>query len=82
MACARTMSLIVMTGNWRPWGAPVAGSISCGPLDPMQPPITFEQMTWKRLVSIGNPGPTMVDHQPGLPVIGCVPVAYWSPVSA
>ena len=38
----------------------------------MQPPITLAQMTKKRLVSIGLPGPTMVVHQPGLPVIGIV----------
>jgi hypothetical protein len=48
----------------------------------MQPPTTFAQMTKKRLVSIGNPGPTIVDHQPGLPVTGCRPAAYWSPVKA
>jgi hypothetical protein len=29
-----------------------------------------------------QPGPTIVDHHPGLPVIGCVPAAHWSPVSA
>ena len=37
----------------------------------MQPPSTLGQMTKKRSVSIGLPGPTMVSHQPGLPVTGC-----------
>ena len=36
----------------------------------MQPPTTLAQMTKKRSVSIGLPGPTMVSHQPGLPVTG------------
>ncbi len=49
---------------------------------PMQPPSTFGQITKKRLVSIGLPGPTMVSHQPGLPVTGCSPNTYWSPESA
>ena len=48
----------------------------------MQPPTTLAQMTKKRFVSIGRPGPTIDDHHPGLPVTGCVPAAYWSPVSA
>ena len=37
----------------------------------MQPPSTLGQMTKKRSVSIGLPGPTIVSHQPGLPVTGC-----------
>ena len=53
-----------------------------GPVEPMQPPSTLGQMTKKRLVSIGLPGPTMVSHQPGLPVTGCGLATYWSPVSA
>ena len=48
----------------------------------MQPPSTLGQMTKKRLVSIGLPGPTMVSHQPGLPVTGFWLATYWSPVSA
>jgi hypothetical protein len=32
----------------------------------MQPPSTLEQMTKKRSVSIGLPGPTIDSHQPGL----------------
>ncbi|MND05320.1 hypothetical protein D3C83_260340 [compost metagenome] len=48
----------------------------------MQLPITLAQITWKRSVSIGLPGPTMPFHQPGLPVIGCGLARCWSPVSA
>ena len=64
------MSRMVTSGKFRPKGWPVAGSVSAGPVEPMQPPITFEQITKKRSVSIGLPGPTMVFHQPGLPVMG------------
>ena len=53
-----------------------------GPVEPMQPPSTLGQMTKKRSVSMGLPGPTMVSHQPGLPVTGCGLATYWSPVSA
>jgi hypothetical protein len=70
MAWARTMSRTVTSGKLRPYGSPVAGSTSAGPLDPMQPPMTLAQITKKRSVSMGLPGPTMVSHQPGLPVTG------------
>ena len=53
-----------------------------GPVEPMQPPSTFGQMMKKRSVSMGLPGPTMISHQPGLPVTGCGLATYWSPVSA
>jgi hypothetical protein len=49
---------------------------------PMQPPTTLAQRTKKRSVSIGRPGPTMVSHQPGLPVRGWALATCWSPVSA
>ena len=49
---------------------------------PRQPPITFAQMTKKRSVSIGLPGPTMVSHQPGFFVTGLTLATCWSPVSA
>ena len=45
MAWARTMSAIVMTGKSRPQRLPVAGLISFGPVDPMQPPSTLTQTT-------------------------------------
>ncbi len=48
----------------------------------MQLPSTLAQITKKRSVSIGLPGPTIRSHQPGLPVIGCGLATYWSPVSA
>ena len=70
MACARTMSRMVMTGNSRPHGLPVLGLVEAGPVEPMQPPSTFGQMMKYRSVSIGLPGPIMVSHQPDLPVTG------------
>ena len=48
----------------------------------MQPPITLAQTTNWRAVSIGRPGPIMVDHQPGRPVEGWGEATCWSPVSA
>ena len=71
MACARTMSGMVMIGKSSPHTLPVAGLVEAGPVDPMQPPITFEQMMKYLSVSSGRPGPTMISHQPGLPVSGC-----------
>ena len=59
------MSRTVTTGKSRPQGLPVSALIEDGPLEPMQLPITFGQMTKYRSVSIGRPGPTMVSHQPG-----------------
>lgn len=49
---------------------PVAELVEAGPEEPMQPPTTLGQITKYRPVSIGLPGPTMVSHQPGLPVTG------------
>ena len=63
--CARTMSAMVTMGKSSPNGAPVSGLIDAGPVVPMQPPSTFDEMTKKRSVSNGRPGPTMVCHQPG-----------------
>jgi hypothetical protein len=71
MACARTMSRIVMTGKARPQGLPVCGSVDDGPVVPMQAPTTFGQITKYRSVSIGLPGPTIVSHQPDFFVTGC-----------
>jgi hypothetical protein len=48
----------------------------------MQPPITLAQITKNRSVSTGLPDPTMVVHQPGLPVTGLTFATCWSPVSA
>ena len=84
---ARTMSPMVTGGNSVPQGSPItvpSGSsrLLSGPVLPIQPPRTLGQMTKKRSVSIGSPGPTTVSHQPGLPVIGCSSATYWSKVSA
>ncbi len=70
MTWARTMSAMVITGKARPHGLPVAGLIEDGPVVPMQPPTTLEQMMKWRWGSSGRPGPTICVHQPGLPVIG------------
>ena len=80
--CASTMSPMVMTGNRGPTACRSSGSMLAGPVEPMQPPSTFGQMTKKRSVSIGLPGPIMTSHQPGLPVTGCGLATYWSMVSA
>ena len=69
-ACARTMSRIVTIGKERPQGWPVSGLVEAGPVVPVQPPTTLAQITKKRSVSIGLPGPTIAVHQPPLPVIG------------
>ena len=42
--CTRTMSPTVITGKLRPYGSPVLGLISIGPVVPMQPPSTLAQM--------------------------------------
>ncbi len=55
----------------QPHSLPVAGLIEAGPVEPMQPPTTLEQMMKYLSVSIGWPGPTMISHQPALPVTGC-----------
>ncbi len=72
IACARTMSGMVMIGKSSPHTLPVAGFSDAGPVEPMQPPITLEQMMKYFSGSIGLPTPTMVSHQPGLPVTGWV----------
>ena len=45
IACARTMSRMVMTGKSSPYVSPVSGLIEAGPVVPMQAPTTFGQMT-------------------------------------
>ncbi len=71
-----------MGGKSVPQGSPVAGSTDRGPVEPMHDPSTLAQMTKKRSVSIGRPGPTTASHQPGVPVRGWRSARYWSPVSA
>jgi hypothetical protein len=62
---------MVMSGKSSPQALPVAGLVEAGPVDPMQPPITFAQMMKYLSVSSGRPGPTMISHHPALPVRGC-----------
>src|SRR5690348_7709847 len=45
-------------------GSPVAGLIDAGPLDPLQLPSEFTQITNQRLLSMALPGPMMSSHQP------------------
>ena len=51
--------------------APVAGSIDAGPVEPLQLPSEFTQITNQRSLSIGLPGPSIASHQPGFR-IACV----------
>ncbi|CAM5221079.1 hypothetical protein BTHI11S_00558 [Bosea thiooxidans] len=76
------MSRMVTTGEDRPQGLPVVGLVEAGPVVPVQPPMTLAQITKKRSVSTGLPGPIIEVHQPPLPVIGFRLATYWSPVSA
>ena len=73
-----TISAIVMIGKSRPYGLPVAGLISDGPVVPEQLPMTFEQITKYLSVSMGLPGPTMMSHQPGLRSPGALKPATWA----
>ena len=41
-------------------------------MEPLQPPITLEQMTKYLSVSSALPGPMSMSHQPGSPVVGAV----------
>jgi len=52
------MSLIVITGKVVPYFLLVSGLISLGPNEPIQPPITFAQITKYLSVSIALPDPT------------------------
>ena len=63
---ASATSSRVRSGNCRRYGAPVAGSIEAGPVEPLQLPSELTQMTNQRCVSIHLPGPTISSHQPGL----------------
>ena len=72
-----TRSRTVKSGKRRPYGFPVFGSIDDGPVVPLQPPSRFEQITKKRSVSIGLPGPISVDHQPSSPETFASPVSAW-----
>jgi len=79
---AATWSRTVSCGNRLPHGRP-SGAVLAGPVLPWQPPSTFGATTNHRSVSIGAPGPTSVDHQPGVGWPGpASPVTCESPVSA
>ena len=65
-ACACTQSSTVTTGKRAPYGAPLAGSIDIGPVEPKHEPRLLTPTTKKRSVSTGLPGPTMLSHQPDL----------------
>ena len=61
------------SGKSSPYGSPVAGFSDDGPVVPRHPPSRFGQITKKRSVSTGLPGPTSVSHHSA---------AFASPVSA
>ena len=77
-----TRSATVKWGKRRPYGLPVAGSMEEGPVVPRQPPSRFGQITNRRSVSSGLPGPISVSHQPGRSGSPWCPAACASPVSA
>src|SRR6185369_13068114 len=55
----------VRSGKVNLYTLPVAGSIDAGPVEPLQLPSVFAQITNQRFVSIGLPGPIISSHQPG-----------------
>ena len=75
---------MVIIGKSRAYFSPVAGFIDAGPVEPLHPPNTFEQITKYLSVSNAFPGPITISHHPGfsflLPVY--LPAACASPVSA
>jgi hypothetical protein len=74
-----TRSRTLKSGKSSPYGSPVAGSIEDGPVVPRQPPSRFGQMTKKRSVSTGRPGPTSVSHHS----VACAsPVSAWQTKTA
>ena len=73
---AFTISFIVMEGKFPPYATSLPFCNSLGPVEPAQPPSTFEQITKNLFVSIGLLGPTILDHQPSLPVMGLFPATY------
>src|SRR5262249_13530166 len=55
----------VKSGKVNLYTLPVTGSTEAGPVEPLQLPSVFAQITNQRLVSIGLPGPSISSHQPG-----------------
>src|SRR5579863_262748 len=80
--CASTMSRIVIEGNESAYGLPVSGLTEEGPVEPLHPPITLEQITKYLSVSSPFPGPIMSSHQPGFLSPVWNPAACASPDSA
>ncbi len=60
-----TKSPMSRSGKSSPYAWPVAGSMLDGPVVPWQPPRRLAQITYRRSVSSGRPGPIMLSHQPG-----------------
>ena len=65
-----------------PYSFPVAGLIELGPVVPLHPPKTLEQITKYFSVSIAFPGPITISHHPGFLSPLCHPAACASPVRA
>ena len=64
---------MVIIGKSSPYGFPVSGLIDDGPVEPLQPPITLEQMIKYFSVSRHLPGPIIISHQPGFLSPSCHP---------
>ena len=64
-ACAAlAQSSTDRSGKSRRYGLPVEGLVEAGPVEPLQLPSVFTQMTNQRLVSMDLPGPSIASHQP------------------
>src|SRR5690606_916149 len=63
-AAALAVSSIDSSGKDSRYGCPVAGLMEAGPVEPLQLPSEFTQITNQRLVSMALPGPSIGSHQP------------------
>ena len=61
---------------------PVVGFIEEGPVDPLQPPRTLDEIIKYFSVSRAFPGPINISHQPGFLSPSCQPAACASPDNA
>ena len=75
--CAFTVSPIVTVGKSVPYGLPVFGLVEDGPVEPLQPPITLEQIIKYLFVSKPLPGPIKLSHQPVVPAACASPERAW-----
>jgi len=64
-AAASAPSSTDRSGKSSRYSSPVSGLIEAGPVEPLQLPSEFTQITNQRSVSMGLPGPSIASHQPG-----------------